>query len=411
MFISLRALSGACCLFAVAACATASDILTIESAQRLALARSRSLPAQDFAVAAARDMAVAAGQLPDPVLKAGVDNLPVSGADRYSLGADFMTMRRVGIAQELTSSEKRRWRVERYEAEAERALSEKRALSAALERDTALAWLELYFARQSDNLLTALATQATQEVDASRSAHRGGRASLADTVAAEIGMNQVAERRIESGRRVQVAQTALQRWVGDVALQELGTLPDMSAGETPNVSAHPHLAALHGQEQIAKAESGLAQAARKQDWTVEVAFQQRGSGYSNMVSFGVSVPLQWDREKRQNREISARRLQEQQAQAEIEEAQRELAAMAQSQLAEWQAGVARVKQYRESTLPLAERRQEAVLAEYRGGKASLTDVLAARRAALDVRLQAVEAEAAMAKAWVQLNYLKAGVQP
>lgn len=411
MFISLRALSGACCLFAVAACATASDILTIESAQRLALARSRSLPAQDFAVAAARDMAVAAGQLPDPVLKAGVDNLPVSGADRYSLGADFMTMRRVGIAQELTSSEKRRWRAERYEAEAERALSEKRALSAALERDTALAWLELYFARQSDNLLTALATQATQEVDASRSAHRGGRASLADTVAAEIGMNQVAERRIESGRRVQVAQTALQRWVGDVALQELGTLPDMSAGETPNVSAHPHLAALHGQEQIAKAESGLAQAARKQDWTVEVAFQQRGSGYSNMVSFGVSVPLQWDREKRQNREISARRLQEQQAQAEIEEAQRELAAMAQSQLAEWQAGVARVKQYRESTLPLAERRQEAVLAEYRGGKASLTDVLAARRAALDVRLQAVEAEAAMAKAWVQLNYLKAGVQP
>jgi outer membrane protein TolC len=411
MVISLRALSGACCLFAVAACATASDILTIESAQRLALARSRSLPAQDFAVAAARDMAVAAGQLPDPVLKAGVDNLPVSGADRYSLGADFMTMRRVGISQELTSSEKRRWRAERYEAEAERALSEKRALSAALERDTALAWLELYFARQSDNLLTALATQATQEVDASRSAHRGGRASLADTVAAEIGMNQVAERRIESGRRVQVAQTALQRWAGDAALQELGTLPDMSAGETPNVSAHPHLAALHGQEQIAKAESGLAQAARKQDWTVEVAFQQRGSGYSNMVSFGVSVPLQWDREKRQNREISARRLQEQQAQAEIEEAQRELAAMAQSQLAEWQAGVARVKQYRESTLPLAERRQEAVLAEYRGGKASLTDVLAARRAALDVRLQAVEAEAAMAKAWVQLNYLKAGAQP
>ncbi|HEY1150857.1 MAG TPA: TolC family protein, partial [Pseudoduganella sp.] len=240
---------------------------------------------------------------------------------------------------------------------------------------------------------------------------RGGRASLADTVAAEMGVSQVAERRIESARRVQVARTALQRWVGDAALQDLGTLPDMSAGEAPNVSAHPHLATLHGQEQIAKAESGLAQAARKQDWTVEVAFQQRGSGYSNMVSVGVSVPLQWDRDKRQNREISARRLQEQQVQAELEEAQRELAAMAQSQLVEWQAAVARIKQYRESTLPLSERRQEAVLAEYRGGKTSLTDVLAARRAALDVRLQAIEAEATMAKAWVQLNYLKAGVQP
>ncbi|WP_395408122.1 TolC family protein [Pseudoduganella sp. UC29_106] len=224
MYISLRALSGACCLFAVAACATASDILTLESAQRLALARSRSLPAQDFAAAAARDLAVAAGQLPDPVLKAGIDNLPVSGADRLSLGADFMTMRRIGISQELTSSEKRRWRAERYEAEAARALSEKRALSAALERDTALAWLELYFARESDKQLATLEVQSKQEVDATRSALSGGRATLADQVSAEMGVSQIAERRIESARRVQVAQTALRRWVGDAGLEKLGPL-------------------------------------------------------------------------------------------------------------------------------------------------------------------------------------------
>ena len=46
--------------------------LTLDDALRVAQARSRQLPAQDAAAAAARDMAVAAGQRPDPVLKMGV---------------------------------------------------------------------------------------------------------------------------------------------------------------------------------------------------------------------------------------------------------------------------------------------------------------------------------------------------
>src|SRR5678816_126066 len=74
--------------------------LSMPDAQRRALERSRQLVAQDSAVLASREMAVAAGQLPDPVLKLGIDNLPVTGEDRYSLTRDFMTMRRIGVMQE-----------------------------------------------------------------------------------------------------------------------------------------------------------------------------------------------------------------------------------------------------------------------------------------------------------------------
>jgi hypothetical protein len=52
-------------------------------------------------------MAAAAGQLPDPVLKLGLNNLPIDGPDRYSVTRDFMTMRSVGVMQELTRAEKR----------------------------------------------------------------------------------------------------------------------------------------------------------------------------------------------------------------------------------------------------------------------------------------------------------------
>src|SRR5947199_293914 len=70
-----------------------AQTLTLEEAQRRAVERSRQLAAQDSAVRSSRELAVAAGQLPDPVLKAGIDNLPVSGADQFSVSRDFMTMR------------------------------------------------------------------------------------------------------------------------------------------------------------------------------------------------------------------------------------------------------------------------------------------------------------------------------
>ncbi len=106
--------------------------LTLAEAQRRAVERSRQLTAQDFSVAASRDMAIAAGQLPDPVLKVGIDNLPVTGRDRGNLNNDFMTMRRVGVMQEITRADKRQLRSDRFELEAQKTLAEKTLATAAI---------------------------------------------------------------------------------------------------------------------------------------------------------------------------------------------------------------------------------------------------------------------------------------
>ena len=62
----------------------AAEPLTLEQAQRIAAGRSLMLASQDLQARAAREMGVAAGQLPDPVLKLGINNLPISGPDKYS---------------------------------------------------------------------------------------------------------------------------------------------------------------------------------------------------------------------------------------------------------------------------------------------------------------------------------------
>ena len=76
--------------FAAPFVSAADAPVTIAEAQRLAIERSRLLVAQESSAAAAREMAVAAGQLPDPVLSMGISNVPVSGADAFTLGRDFI---------------------------------------------------------------------------------------------------------------------------------------------------------------------------------------------------------------------------------------------------------------------------------------------------------------------------------
>ncbi len=88
---------------AVLSGARAADApLTFEETLRLAAGQSRQLAAQDAAISAASEISAAASRFPDPVLRLGVDNLPLDGPDRYSTTADFMTMRRIGVMQEFT---------------------------------------------------------------------------------------------------------------------------------------------------------------------------------------------------------------------------------------------------------------------------------------------------------------------
>ncbi|MCY7299083.1 MAG: hypothetical protein LH616_07725, partial [Ilumatobacteraceae bacterium] len=55
--------------------------LSLQAALEQAVQRSESLRSARASVASATESAHAAGQLPDPALRVGVENLPVTGGD------------------------------------------------------------------------------------------------------------------------------------------------------------------------------------------------------------------------------------------------------------------------------------------------------------------------------------------
>src|SRR4051794_22237438 len=87
--------------------------LGFEEALQTAEQRSARLVAQEAAVGAASEQAARAAELPDPKLRLGLDNVPVSSPDAFSLTRDFMTMRRIGYAQEMPNADKRQARSQR----------------------------------------------------------------------------------------------------------------------------------------------------------------------------------------------------------------------------------------------------------------------------------------------------------
>jgi outer membrane protein TolC len=219
------------------------------------------------------------------------------------------------------------------------------------------------------------------------------------------------DRASELGRKARAAKIALARWLGDGAEAPLAGRPPIDAIRLDPITLdgdlghHPEVAVLARKEDVAAAEVRVAQANKKADWSVELMYSQRGPAYSNMISVGVSVPLQWDRTNRQDREVASKLALLDQARAEREDMLRAHVAEVRAMIAEWENDRERSARYERELLPLASERTQATVGAYRGAKASITDVLLARRNEIDVRMQGLQLEMETARLWAQLNFL------
>jgi outer membrane protein TolC len=400
------------CAAVLVSSARAQPALTLDDALRLAQARSHQLPAQDAAARAAREMAVAAEQRADPMLTVGVTNLPIDGPARFSVARDFMTMRSIGLMQELTRADKRVARATRFEREAEAAEAGRALALADLQRDTARAWLDVHYQQQLRELLLAQRAEAAQQVIAADAALRGGRGSQADVIAAHAAVAQIDERSQRAEGELAGARIRLARWVGDAAQQPLAPAPstarvrwDVQALDAQVVQQDPRIALVNRQEATAEADAEIARSNRKPDWSVEVMYSQRGSAFSNMLSLNLRVPLQLNQAQRQDRELAAQLAKVEQLRAEREELTRERTAQARDWLQRWQRNRERLTGYDRALIPLAADRTQALIAAYRGGGGSLAGVLEARRMEIDVRMERVALEMETAALWAQLEYL------
>jgi cobalt-zinc-cadmium efflux system outer membrane protein len=408
----LRTLALVPAAFAAAVCAAEPEAapLALEEAERLALSQQPLLEAQRATVRAARERAVAMRQLPDPMLIAGVTNLPVNGEDRYSLSADFMTMTTVGVMQEFPLPGKRRLRGRAEALMADAGDAKLVALERAVRRDTAMAWIEVWFPERAAELAQAMAAEAERERAAAEIAYRSGRAPQADVLAADVELEMLRDRERRLEQQAAQARATLARWTGVPVAASLPAaapeLPDPPALEAllAGLERHPELAEAGFEVAAGENTLALAKQGYWPDWRVEAMYGWRPD-FDEMVSVQVGIDLPVFRGSRQDRDAAAAREQLAAGEATREDMARQLRAMATGAHQAWSQARVRLARYDEAIVPRASARAEASLAAYRAGKAELDSVLMARRAALDVSLMRLELQMDVLKQLTELRYL------
>jgi outer membrane protein TolC len=399
----LRILSAAATAAAMLPALAAAAPLGLDQALELAGQRSQAARAARAGASGAAEAARAAGQLPDPMLSVGVDNLPVTGPDRLRTTADSMTMKRVGVSQEWVSSEKRALRQAAAQAQVGRESVVERVALADARLQTALAFLDAYFAGESFKLTTLTEHHVHEETEAAKARLSSSTGSSQEVLQLTAARG-VAEDESAEVLQVQAAAVvALQRWVG--VRPEALTTPTLPAlpGEQAYVAAHPTVLQAERDMEVARAEASSAAANRRPNWTWQASYGQR-TGFSDMVSVGVTIPLPVSPGERQDRETAAKLALVEKAEASLEEATRMATAEYRALASDAQRLTERLERYRAGVVIPAQQRTQAALAGYRSNQVALMTLFEARHAEVDTLRKHLNLQRDLAKVQAQLAF-------
>ena len=385
-----------------------AESLSFDTALAIAVSETPMLRAEAAQIDAARQAAIPAGELPDPRLALGLNNVPIEGANRLSLNGEPMTMQTIGVMQEFPNMAKRGARVDAARGRVAMSEAQTRITQLTVQRETAVAWIARDTVERQLARIDALESENRLFDAAVRARIAGGKGSALEAVAPRQEGAMIDTRRDDLTARRQQAIAALKRWVGPRAAAPLtGTSPDWSITRSALEHAlhgHPELAIFDPKGRVLDAEVAEARADKKPDWALELAYQKRGSQFGDMATVQVSFDLPLFAANRQDPKIAAKLAEREGLDAEREAVLREHAAMLESDFAEYQRLVSAVKRQREVLLPLTGEKVDLAMASWRGGKGELVELVMARRERIDAELRAIALEGERQQMAARLHY-------
>jgi cobalt-zinc-cadmium efflux system outer membrane protein len=376
--------------------------LSLESALDIAVQRSEAARSGRAGQRSAVESANAAGRLPDPVLNVGIENLPVTGSDRLSTAGDSMTMKRVGISQEWLSRAKRDARSAAAEAAVQGQVIQVQTAIADTRLQTALAYVDAFYASEALKLTTLMEHHSHEELEAARGRLASAAGASQDVLALSAARGAAEDESAQIRQEQSTALVSLERWVG-VRPDALLPLVDAAMpSEETYVAAHPSVLALGRALELAQRQAAVTASERSPNWTWGVSYGQR-TGYSDMVSFGVSIPIPLAPSERQDRDTSAKLALASKAEAELAEVTRAATAEYRALISDSQRLQERIERYRAGVLTPASQRISVATAAYASNQSSLVTLFEARHAEVDAQRKLLALQRDLAKARVQLR--------
>jgi outer membrane protein TolC len=388
--------------------------LTLAESERIAIDRDAMLREMHAQGAAMRERAVMDGELMDPQLRLGAVNVPV---DSFGLDAEDMTMLEVGVVQEFKPGQSRQ--LSRKQMQQLAAAMDATALDREriVRREVRKLWTQLAYVDAAEALLADQTTWVEQMRQSARARYASGEGKQLDVLQAGLDAAMLREQQLDLGRDEAMFRSQLSFWLGadDAAraqttgLSPRAELEPLATLET-RLGEHPAQVDYMRRIDAAHTAAGVARELRKPAWMLDVSYGFRqnapdGMTRPDMLSAMVTVGLPLFRGNRQDRAVSAARLEADGLSDKHDDHEREMHAM----LVEAWNTVDRTAElerfYETDLLPLADQAVTAALLGWRSNRTMLDEVVMARRLALETRMKHLRLAADRAQAQHDIDYL------
>ena len=399
----------------VPAWAAGGVALSLEEAQRIALAADPAVDAAQKSSQALREQATADGQLPDPRLKFALMNFPTDTFDRTQ---EPMTQVQMGLIQAFPRGDSLAIRSRRTAAMADGELAKMQEQRRRVQREVRRNWLDVYFWLRARDVVQQSQELFRQLVSITESQYAAGRHNQQDVIRAQLELSLLEDRETKIRTEEAAARAELGKWVGSTAAQRPlpAALPELDpvtirAELEQRLAQHPQMRMAEAHVDARRQEIALAREAYKPEWMLDVTYGVRGgqnpddNDRPDFLSAMVVLDLPLFTEKRQDRRLAASQENAGAAMLDKDDKYRELLGRLQSLYASWQRLGERVDHYRQTLLPQAQQNAESTLHAYQNDRTDFTTLVRARITELDTRLQALKLRVDRAKAQAQLLYL------
>jgi outer membrane protein TolC len=406
-----------CALIAAASnpvIATASA-LSLDVAEELALAADPGIQAVEASRTALEELAVAADQLPDPMVKLGMVGLPT---DTFHLGQEAMTQVQVGVVQKFPRGKSRALR-SRQIGERSQGLTEAvsdqqlRTLLAVREQ-----FLEVLKQQELARINSAAVEVLADVARITEDYYATGRVHQKDVLQAAVELARFRDRATRIAQSEDQARTRLSTWIGNAAYGDLDAgwprfLTDPSATQIRDtLPSHPRIRAL--QSQVTAAETGveLARQKYKPEFAVDLTYGGRGgthpdgSARADLLSLMVMMDVPLFTKNRQDRLVSARIAESSAALYTRDDVYRRMSSEIEYHMATYRKQRERIDLFEDTLLPEAAFSSEASFGAYQSSVADLTTLLRTQITEFDLQLEHARLQAEILKTEARLRYLE-----
>lgn len=385
----------------------AAQPVSYEEALRASVAQQPQVRSRELQLDARRSAADAADELPDPTLRAGVRNLPVTGPELFD--PTMMTMLEVGVEQRIPNLVERRARAGIANADIETAGAELARTRYLARLGAGEAWVQLAYAQRRLLVANAALEQVSELVPVSRSAISSGSARAAESLEVRRAVLEIEDSLTAIEADEAAARAQLARFIDETDAVAVGEPPsaDIDPDELRrNLANHPEILLAGAQLREMQARVDLARSDNRPDFGVSTSYGVRERQYGDVFTVMGSITLPLFGKHRQQPLIAAAQAEAQAAIASREDRMRALNARFEADLAAWRSASRQWRRARDELLPLARDRVTLETASYAAGRAELLDVIAAIRsqALLDIEILRREEATVAAATRLRLAY-------